>query len=67
MEVLLGLFLQIAQEYGLFVCLVIYVLWSNYRREERYIQIIEKLSKSFDQLKRDVHDIKSKIFEKDEE
>lgn len=58
---------QVAQEYGLFVCLVVYVLWSNYRREERYIQIIEKLSKSFDQLKRDVADIKGKLFEKDDE
>jgi hypothetical protein len=63
MEVLLN----IAQEYGLFVALVVYVLWSNYRREERYIQIIEKLSKSFDQLKRDVGQIKEKLFEKDDD
>jgi hypothetical protein len=62
MEILL----QIAQEYGLFVCLVVYVLWSNYKREERYIQIIEKLSKSFEQMKRDLGEIKSKIFEKEE-
>ena len=62
MEILL----QIAQEYGLFVCLVVYVLWSTYKREERYIQIIEKLSKSFEQMKRDLGEIKSKIFEKEE-
>jgi hypothetical protein len=63
----LSIILQIVEQYGLFVALVIYVLYSNQRREERYIQIIEKLGKSFEQLKRDIHDIKSKIFEKDEE
>lgn len=59
MEILL----QIAEQYGLFVALVIYVLWQNQRREERYIGVIEKLSKSFEILKKDVHDIKSKLFE----
>jgi hypothetical protein len=55
--------LQIAEQYGLFVALVIYVLWQNQRREERYIGVIEKLSRSFDQLKRDVADIRDKIFD----
>ncbi len=59
MEILL----QIAEQYGLFVALVIYVLWQNQRREERYIGVIEKLSRSFDQLKRDVADIRDKIFD----
>ena len=59
----MDLLLQIAEQYGLFVALVIYVLWQNQRREERYIGVIEKLSRSFDQLKRDVADIKDKIFD----
>ena len=63
MEVLLG----IAETYGLFVALVVYVLYANQRREERYISVIEKLSKSFEQLKKDIGEIKIKIFEKDEE
>jgi hypothetical protein len=54
--------LQIAQDYGLFVALVVYVLIMNQRREERYIGVIEKLSKSFESIKRDISDIKNKIF-----
>lgn len=57
----------IAQEYGLFVALVVYVLWTNWRREERYIGVIEKLSKSFESMKKDITDIKQKVFEKDDE
>jgi hypothetical protein len=50
--------LNIAQEYGLFVALVIYVLYENKRREERYIQIIETLS---DEIKVDLAAIMQKI------
>jgi hypothetical protein len=49
---------NIAQEYGLFVALVIYVLYENKRREERYIQIIETLS---DEIKVDLAAIMQKI------
>jgi hypothetical protein len=50
--------LQIAQEYGLFVALVIYVLWANQKREERYIAIINVLS---EEIKGDLAVIKNKI------
>jgi hypothetical protein len=63
MEVLLS----IAETYGLFVALVVYVLWANQRREERYIAVIEKLSKSFEQMKRDLGEIKEKIFKGDDD
>jgi hypothetical protein len=35
---------DIADKYGLFVTLVVYVLWTNYKRENRYIKVIETLS-----------------------
>ncbi len=54
--------IEISKEYGLFVALVVYVLWTNQKREERYIDIIEKLSKSFDAMKRDIHAIKDRLF-----
>lgn len=50
--------LEIGKEYGLFVALVIYVLYENKRREERYIQIIETLS---DEIKVDLAVIMQKI------
>lgn len=40
MEVLLG----VAKQYGLFVALVVYVLWSSRERENRYIDIVKTLS-----------------------
>lgn len=49
---------QIAQEYGLFVALVVYNLWANQKREERYIMIINTLS---EEIKGDLADIKKKI------
>lgn len=49
---------QLAQEYGLFVALVVYNLWANQKREERYIQIIDTLS---EEIKIDLADIKEKI------
>ena len=52
---------QLAQEYGLFVALVVYNLWANQKREERYIQIIDTLS---EEIKIDLADIKKKISSK---
>jgi Flp pilus assembly pilin Flp len=37
-------FLVVAKEYGLFVALVCFVLWTNWVRENRYINIIQTLS-----------------------
>jgi Flp pilus assembly pilin Flp len=34
----------VAKEYGLFVALVVYVLWSNRERESKYINVIQTLS-----------------------
>lgn len=36
--------LGIAKEYGLFVALVVYVLYTNRERENRYIDVIKTLS-----------------------
>lgn len=54
--------LQIGKEYGLFVMLVAYVLWDGRGREARYINIIDKLSDAFEELKRDVATIKDRLF-----
>ena len=50
--------LEIGKEYGLFVALVIYVLYENKRREERYIEIIQTLS---EEIKVDLAAIMQKI------
>jgi hypothetical protein len=49
---------EIGKEYGLFVALVVYVLWANQKREERYIQIIDTLS---EEIKGDLALIKNKL------
>lgn len=49
---------EIGKEYGLFVALVVYVLWANQKREERYIEIINNLS---DEIKGDLAFIKEHI------
>ena len=49
---------EIGREYGLFVALVVYVLWANQKREERYIAIIDALS---EEIKGDLAIIKSKL------
>lgn len=36
--------LTVAKEYGLFVALVVYVLWSNREREQKYLIVIQTLS-----------------------
>ena len=40
----LDLLLGVAKQYGLFVALVVYVLWENSKRENKYINIIKTLS-----------------------
>jgi hypothetical protein len=49
---------EIGKEYGLFVALVVYVLWENQKREERYIAIIDTLSS---EIKGDLLVIKNKL------
>jgi hypothetical protein len=49
---------EIGKEYGLFVALVVYVLWTNQKREEQYIAIIDTLSK---EIKDDLAIIKNKL------
>jgi hypothetical protein len=49
---------EIGKEYGLFVALVVYVLWANQKREERYIAIIDTLSA---EIKDDLAVIKNKL------
>ncbi len=50
---------EIGKEYGLFVALVVYVLWANQKREERYIEIINRLS---EEIKIDLVKIKEKMW-----
>lgn len=57
MEILM----ELAQQYGLFVALVVYVLWTNQNRENRYINVIDQLSDSFNEIKNDVKHIKEKL------
>lgn len=54
--------IAVGREYGLFVALVVYVLWQNQKREERYIKIIDKLSNTFNELKKDIGEIKTKLW-----
>ena len=51
--------------YGLFVCLFIYVLKTTGEREIKYQDTISKLADKFgvvEDIKKDVEDIKNKIF-----
>jgi hypothetical protein len=64
--VIVEIILEIAKSYGPFVALVAYVLWQNQRREEKYISVIERLSKAFESLKKDISDIKQKVYEKED-
>jgi hypothetical protein len=52
----------VAKEHGLFVALVVYVMYSNQQREKRYISVIEQLSDSFQSMKNDLKEIKNKIW-----
>lgn len=57
------LFMKIGKEYGLFVVAVVYIIWDSRQREARYIDVIDKLSNSFDQIKSDVELIKKKLWD----
>lgn len=52
------LLLQVAKEYGLFVALVVYVIWDSRQRESRYIAIIATLS---EEVKERLTRIESKL------
>jgi hypothetical protein len=57
--------LEIAKEYGLFVCLVSYVLYDSRQREGRYIIREEKYIKIIESIKgvkKDIEDIKVHLF-----
>lgn len=76
----------LVKEFGPFIALVVFVLWANYKREEKsnarenrfidesqkreekyieredkYIDVIESLSGSFEQLSKDVTEIKERL------
>lgn len=51
--------------YGMFVCLLLYVLKTTGEREKRYQNTIDKLAEKFsivEDVKKDVIEIKDKIF-----
>lgn len=51
--------------YGMFVCLLLYVLKTTGDREKNYQSTIDKLADKFgvvEDIKQDVEDIKSRIF-----
>lgn len=50
--------LALAKEYGLFVALVAWVLWTNRERENRYIMVIQTLS---EEVKERLTKIETKI------
>jgi hypothetical protein len=54
--------IEYAKDYGLFavlfVSLLAYVLKTNDSREKRYLGIIDKLADQFDEIKKDVQEIK---------
>jgi hypothetical protein len=58
---------EIAKEYGLFVALVIYVLYDSKQREDRYIQREKEyiaIIATVKAIKDDVVEIKDRIFTK---
>ena len=46
---------------GLFLWLLLYVLRTNDKREQRYQDIIQNLTHKFEEIKEDVKQIKSKL------
>ena len=59
---------EVAKEYGLFVCLVAYVLWDSRQREDRYIAREQKyisIIESIKGIKKDVQEIKNEIFSRE--
>lgn len=61
--------ITVASEYGLFVALVVYVIWDSRNRENRYVErekefisIIDKLGDNYNNIKVDVEKIKDKLW-----
>jgi hypothetical protein len=55
---------KLATQYGLFVALVVYVIWDSRLREVKYIRIIDDLSRKFGvitDIKKEVYYIKRSI------
>jgi hypothetical protein len=52
---------NLADKYGLFVALVVFVLWSNYRRENKYIEREEKYIGVIQMLSEEVKERLAKI------
>jgi len=53
---------SIAEQYGLFVALVVYVIYDSKQRETRYINTIDSLAENFNivtVIKNDVDEIKA--------
>jgi cyanophycinase-like exopeptidase len=56
--------LKIAEQYGLFVTLVVYVIWDSRNREGRYLNTIDGLSQNLGivgDIQKDVDEIKEDI------
>lgn len=53
---------EIAKEHGLFVALVVYVLWDGRNRESRLLKLVDSLSESFKNIQADVKEIKTKLW-----
>jgi Flp pilus assembly pilin Flp len=57
----MDIFMSLAKEYGLFVSLVAWVLWSNQKREEKYIAREEKYIEIVQTLSEEVKERLTKI------
>lgn len=61
--------ISITKDYGLFVALVVYVLWDGREREKKYIEREQKyisIIETIKDIKDDVLEIKNKFFGKEE-
>lgn len=53
---------KIAEQYGLFVAAVVYIIWDSRQREGKYIMVIDKFGDSFKKIESDVEKIKDKLW-----
>lgn len=60
-DAVIDAFLRILDKYGLFVALVIFVLWTNYKRENKYIEREEKYIGVIQTLSEEVKERLAKI------
>lgn len=61
--------IAITKEYGLFVALVVYVIWDSREREKKYIEREQKyisIIETIKDIKDDVLEIKNRFFGKEE-